>query len=443
MLFNIRSIKPGWKIKYDIKHANNPNIPLVRAGQEITEGLLRTLENRGFKEIDIDITPEQLAEYEKEVGTVRSTFPQPEELTITPTEAKKIEKAISSLSKKTISAEDVNIVNQTSAYLVEKITKMNIYMYDLHTYTPREALRPDGKKPESEEELQYAKELATKQLQLEKTRMITEFAIAAAKEYNNQTEYSDRIVLEKIAIAALLQNIGECLKDDKVRSGYDVLEKLRSICPYLITENQEKLLAEYIERYIGYYSYLFVDKTALIDPATKQPILFSRESSSEKDYIKDKLLKSPKMYDEKYSKVTYLVASKILHIAIEFDKLLRENLENGVTLENVQAGLYKLIADDTIPIELIKCFTKAVPIYPVGTKVKLEGKQVTYGIVKKNYDNLSYYTRPVVYTIQGEEIDLAKDYTITITKVLDRQEDLFDLYDRELEDALILTKGLK
>ena len=107
--------------------------------------------------------------------------------------------------------------------------------------------------------------------------------------------------------------------------------------------------------------------------------------------------------------------------------------------------------DKKFDIDLIKMFLRAIPLYPLRTKVKLSGskkkedgtyeKFETYGMVVENFDDMSSYHRPKVITIPSEEIiDLRIEPSITITNIIGDEKKFSELYEEKTENLAYIPK---
>ena len=79
-----------------------------------------------------------------------------------------------------------------------------------------------------------------------------------------------------------------------------------------------------------------------------------------------------------------------------------------------------------------------IPLYPVGTKVKLGGTDNSYAIVIENFEKIRDYHRPKVLTVPGnKEIDLRKETTITIISVVSSEVEFSKLYTQQAEETRV------
>ena len=87
---------------------------------------------------------------------------------------------------------------------------------------------------------------------------------------------------------------------------------------------------------------------------------------------------------------------------------------------------------------LLELLIRNIPLYPVGTKVKLGGTDNSYAIVIENFEKIRDYHRPKVLTVPGnKEIDLRKETTITIISVVSSEVEFSKLYTQQAEETRV------
>ncbi|MCH5166377.1 MAG: HD domain-containing protein [Erysipelotrichales bacterium] len=227
-----------------------------------------------------------------------------------------------------------------------------------------------------------------------------EIATIVAKKYNDVTEKSKQVSLEKVILASLLQDSGRRAKDKKL------LLSLRNSEPNIIGELfktystlSEEIFTYYDSKYHPVYSYLICKNYNLDDDICKA-ILFHHE----KETGEYSLLNSP-LSDIEESE--FVIIARILKLADLYDIIVRNNVENNKNLPFVGIGkqIDKMVASGFVNARLTNILKTVIPIYQVGTKVLLTDG--TKGVIESNDPN--DYNNPEVVDLNGKPIDLEKE----------------------------------
>lgn len=245
------------------------------------------------------------------------------------------------------------------------------------------------------------------------------YAIVMANKYNEYLEKTKRFGIKKInlydiASAALLKDIGTACKDPNI-----LAEISKGLLPlgekYLGTVDVLQTKNVYQEYLVPYYSYLMLHKNMeALNSTVRTYVLFSRETENGKGSLKavDFTRQPDRLEDRSYN----MVASEILHLCSIFDKEVTELVQQEETLENFQVHLSDMVMRKAFSVDLMNLFMASIPLYPVGTKVVLDGQVKSLGVVVENFSTLADYHRPKVVTYPGKEIVDLRNQITTIAK---------------------------
>ena len=411
MRVNIDYVKEGAILKEDVYDYNGGR--LITAGSIITKTLLRKLKARQIKYLTIDITPEQ------ETEMVLDSDVMPSLDTILALETKKSVMGLK-VEKSEVPIKLKDVLNNAEE-MVSNVIENSPFSYKLTDYR---------KHIESSD---HAVRVAV-------------FSVFLANEYNKDASIPAQIDLEEIATAALLHDIGESCENPEIRKSLGALPRLGQYLDGISEEKYEELVKKYDEDYVPYYSYCLIKDVKAISSVTKNMVLLSREDETMTGPLKSKLSAS-----DRYKGSQNIIGAKIINLCSMYDYYLVKNIQNSATLENVGAALLKLLMDRKFDVDLINLFLKAIPLYPLRTKVKLSGskknddgtyeKFETYGMVIENFDEMSYYHRPKVIAIPSEKIiDLRIEPSITITNIIGDEKKFSELYEEKTENLAYIPK---
>jgi hypothetical protein len=220
-----------------------------------------------------------------------------------------------------------------------------------------------------------------------------ELSIAIAQEYRNQE--NNRIYnidyLGNIATAALLMNIGESCKNDKVRKNLDIKnEKIINI------ENYNKFDVPEYGHSLTHKAYS-INNYAVISSA----ILYSKTNENGTN--------CPTGREESYNnykKNKDRVIPKILHVADWYTNLVIQKKENGKARNPAEAMEIILGASGkAFDMKVVDVFLHYVAIYPIGIDVLLSNGEHAM-VVGNNLGADGYNYRPIVQTEDGNVYNL-------------------------------------
>jgi len=259
------------------------------------------------------------------------------------------------------------------------------------------------------------------------------YAVALANTYNKRIKDSiamlpekekkkRRIDLENIAVAALLHDVGRLCADEKIRKGIKKYSLLGDSFPGLTEDKYYDLQENYDEKFVPYYGYSLLSQTQTLESIVKSTILLSGEDEAGLGPLKtQKNIIS--------SKLNHIMAAKMINICSHFDEYMMENLKDQVSLEKVQYDFTSLFANQQFNVELLYDFMKTIPLYPIGTKVKLEGTVNGYAVVERNFTDLENYGKPILLTLPDKKyVDLSKTTKTIIKEVVGNEVQMYNLY---------------
>ena len=143
-------------------------------------------------------------------------------------------------------------------------------------------------------------------------------------------------------------------------------------------------------------------------------VLYSREDQKENGPLK---------ISEKKMSQDDSLGSQIINMCSVYDEELRRNIRENDSLENVHAAISSLSLDKRV----LEAFMKAIPLYPLGTIVRLSTGELA--VVSENFTNGNDFYQPKVLTQDGIEYDLRIESTVTIQRVYG-----YEVAINELED---------
>lgn len=112
---------------------------------------------------------------------------------------------------------------------------------------------------------------------------------------------------------------------------------------------------------------------------------------------------------------------------------MNKTIEKGASLEEVVSAIGYYAQNSIINSKIEQLLINNLPLYPIGTKVKLSnGKSA---IVKKSFVGPYDSYKPVVRTFNGEEINLKETTSITIKSIMDTQELCKNLLGYQIREA--------
>lgn len=223
---------------------------------------------------------------------------------------------------------------------------------------------------------------------------VCEFAVAVAKKENYP---NDKLV--DVAVAALLHDIGKKMnKNEKERIINESQNLINSMNPKY-EKNDENLHS--------IYGYAYLKNSTHIPATVKSAILYHHENENGTGY-----------FGKKGDEIKDLAA--LIHICDDYENKLRIYANPIVAREHITAGVTTGLYKKDLTIS----FLKAVPVYPIGTMVKLSN-----GLVGSVYRQNDSMERPFVQLETGEIINLESVLDITITPLYGYGE---ETYERKL-----------
>ncbi len=250
------------------------------------------------------------------------------------------------------------------------------------------------------------------------------FSIVLSKLHNNRLETlypsscSKYLVnLEDVAMAAVFHDIGKsCNKDGQLDKITEIpnIERLAEAFPGI----KDTPLDKYDDKYSSVYGYSVLSNIKGISNNSARMVLLSNEPESENGP-----LKIPFSYNQ--ISLPYMDGAKIIHFCNSFDRAMEEAIEGKKSLEQVATKLAYLVHLGELSGEISQLFINNIPLYPIGTKVKLSTGESA--IVRESFVGPNDTYRPIVRVeYSGIEIDLRKpEYSsIIIDSVLSDRERL-------------------
>ena len=397
-IFDIDMVKPGMQLAETIRNENGAI--LIAAGTILTERHIDVLRNR-LDELAVNLTPEEKKKYQYDNNII-------------PTVNRSVIKGAADAIKRIngiqpIDEEPIEAIVEHAKRIVDSILLDANFTYKLTDYKM------------NTEPSEHSVRTAT-------------YAVALANTYNKRidkietlTEESKRkrkIDLENIAIAALLHDIGKLCADEKVRKGIKSYSFFGDSFPGITKDKYLDLQENYDEKFVSYYGYHIVNGIDALKTrsSVKAMILVSSEDEAGLGPLKmqQNLINS---------NASHIMAAKMINICSHFDEYMMENLKDQVSLEKVQYDFTSLFANKQFNVELLYDFMKTIPLYPIGTKVKLEGTVNGYAVVERNFTNLENYGKPILLTLPDKKyVDLSKTTKTIIKEVVGNEVQMYNLY---------------
>ena len=243
------------------------------------------------------------------------------------------------------------------------------------------------------------------------------YAILLADAFNKKYDKKIQLNVQDIATAALLQDIGEYCSLDTYRKNLKYYGNFNANYPGLQKEKILQAIKNYDATYNPYYAYCMLYNQKLINKSTKFMILNSKETENGKGAFQC-------VYMQKASHNTellgpYYIGAEIIHLCSCFDDDLKKNLQNQISLEKVPSAILEYRRINQFHIKLLELLVETLPLYPIGTKVRIND---TNGIVVANSSNFLNWAYPKILTIpENKTIDLKENHQV-----------ILDIYDKNL-----------
>lgn len=413
MILDVKSVKPGMKLAQDVYLTEKENsLKYLAAGTVLTAEFINRLEQtqKNYEEsgiipvteLDIALTEEQM----KELGLFEDfVYPTIDQRTVL--EAKR-----KLLKFHNLNGASIKEIVQTAQVITSKILASNSqFIYYLNDYI------------KDKDKISHSIRTAI-------------YATVLAKAYNNEKKNTSDINLEEIATSALLHDFGTICYDDAVRQSIDFYMPPGGFLPGLNVEKIRDLKENYDPAYNSYYSYCLIAGKNELSNFIKTTIAFSGETENERGPLKAKQASS-KIYD----KYLPIVSAKIINLCSILDDYLMKFITEEDTLENVREVIGNLEKENVFNPELINLLVENIPLYPIGTKVMLQGGHTGLAKVIGNYTEYSFWSRPKVKMCDtGLELDLRTELATTISNVYKDEFDAINVMDKMSE---VEQEGMK
>lgn len=384
---DIRNAYPGMVLKEPIYKGSQF---ILAVGSVLTATMIAGLKRRGIREIVIDPKDEVLASLD---GIVNATVDAP-----SMNEMKNLLRSAQTLDDSTIKTLVVGVKKLVHKVLdTERFTfTMSDYLEDIERDLASHAVRT------------------------------CVYSLVLAKAYNKKTQGTE-LNYDDIAIAAMFHDIGSACVSNDVRSRIHFLRGFEKINPFLTDENIIRIIKKYDSRYDTYYAYCILKAQPIISATARSMVFFSRENQKGTGPYQDTKLSNGKENISSLSPA--MIGAEIINICSTFDREICNCLDKHKTLENVQVFIQSLGMTKTFNRELLDLLVENIPLYPIGTRVKLGDASNSYGIVVQNYNTLQYYHLPQVLKLPEREImDLRFSMTPIISEVCGREARVSNLY---------------
>ena len=201
---------------------------------------------------------------------------------------------------------------------------------------------------------------------------VTNMALTIAKNYNKKLPKKEKIPLEKLALASLLQDVGRLAFNPKVLSTLKIdfmstVNNLRKDYPGI----PGNVLFKYLPDYHGLYGYLLTINMD-IDETTRKTILLHQERYNNRDVG---LGISLKLYRK--DKQAALMAMLIRACDI-YDGLLYEGPKKNkqVPFASIPKVINLLVSKDYIYGEAVKMMFEYIPLFRIGSIVRLSDNRL-------------------------------------------------------------------
>lgn len=401
--FSIEDLKEGMILSKTIKSPKT-GTPLLTAGQQITSKTIEALKRYEIQTVDIELSSAEMKMFEMDndvLPTIEQWIVDSAKQSITP---------IRHNGKLLLNVQDVidNAERIKSRIITQKEYDTGKLAYRLSSYKNNKTYE-------------------------DKSVRIATFATVLANAYNKTCPQTNdkRLDLTEVATAALLSNYGAICQDDMVRQEIFIPEFVKFYTS--LDENTKKSITEQFNPdFIPLYSFILLkDNPELKNSSvTKQMICNSRENRQGTGPLKSKQLI--------HGDGRFIIGSLIVSISAMYEEALTSNINGLSTLENVQSQIERAFVNKLYDPVLLELLIRNIPLYPVGTKVKLGGTDNSYAIVIENFEKIRDYHRPKVLTVPGnKEIDLRKETTITIISVVSSEVEFSKLYTQQAEETRV------
>lgn len=390
MILDVKNVKPGMKLAENVYLSEkNNSLTYLTAGTILTEEFIERLEKTNKQreksdlipvtELNIALTEEEM----KELGLAEDfVYPTIDQKTVL--EAKR-----KLLTLHSLNGASIKEIVQTAQIIASKILSSNSqFIYYFNDYV------------QDEERINHSIRTAI-------------YSTVLAKAYNKDVEEPKKIDLKEIATAALLHDFGVVCKDDKVRESMEYYMPPGGNFNAFTMEKIRELKQNYNPFYNSYYSYCVLAGKEELSDSVKTMIALSSETENEKGPLKSKQVSS-----SLYKNSTSVNAAKIISLCSMYDDYLMKFIEEEDTLENVREALGSLEKENAFNSDLINLLVKNIPLYPIGTKVMLQGQYSGLAEVVDNYSTYSLWSRPKVKMCDsGIIVDLKTELKTIISNV--------------------------
>lgn len=411
LVFNVEDLVEGLTAAEDVFYSENrTGLPAVKAGRKLTEKDINALINKGVKEVTVSLNAEEKQRYEvfnNVLGTIDS---QTSSNTIKSLEKIKDKKGIDDGTIREIVENSTKIVN--SVLLSKSKFTYRLTDYKLNREPSAHSVR------------------------------VAAYATAFAQEYNRRLEEKTNITLEEIknkrlnvsniALAALLHDVGKTCEDKELRGKLDDISSVSTLFPCAKDILPKLKSDEYNPKYAPLYGYNIIHGNTDLPAEVKVMVLLSGENNKFGPLEASKNILTQSSFNK------HLTAAKIINFCSSFDEILLDNVNEKVTLENANDKISALAINKIFDEDFLDILIKTIPLYPIGTKVKLQGKINDYAIVSQNFqDSVKNYTRPVLRILStNEEIDLRETYNTTIKEVVDGKDEEFRNFMNSIKESI-------
>ena len=410
--------------KYDIKNPDNGSI-LVRAGGKISNNILTKLLACGCEYIDvtfsIDDPRSQLENNEFFKSNVKPTISREKVYASN----KSINKALKQLR---LSKLNIDELVDNSKKIVTDLMVSTALAYDLGDYFEKSAII-DRFNEVSEHSTRVAvfascvaRELGFTRDQIEQVTtaaMLHDFDIMFENEKIFENINFDRSYDEAISYQVSDNSIFSCCNPGNNPDTSTSMGRIMALRKEYNIILLSQLKESYNSKFGPYYTYQKLqDGRDLnqndVNSNIKRMVLYSREDQKENGPLK---------ISEKKMSQDDSLGSQIINMCSVYDEELRRNIRENDSLENVYAAISSLSLDKRV----LEAFMKAIPLYPLGTIVRLSTGELA--VVSENFTNGNDSYQPKVLTQDGIEYDLRIESTVTIQKVYG-----YEVAINELED---------
>ena len=408
MILDVKNVKPGMKLAENVYLSEkNNSLTYLTAGTILTEEFIERLEKTNKQreksdlipvtELNIALTEEEM----KELGLTEDfVYPTIDQKTVL--EAKR-----KLLTLHSLNGASIKEIVQTAQIIASKILSSNSqFIYYFNDYV------------QDEERINHSIRTAI-------------YSTVLAKAYNKDVEEPKKIDLKEIATAALLHDFGVVCKDDKVRESMEYYMPPGGNFNAFTMEKIRELKQNYNPFYNSYYSYCVLAGKEELSDSVKTMIALSSETENEKGPLKSKQVSS-----SLYKNSTSVNAAKIISLCSMYDDYLMKFIEEEDTLENVREALGSLEKENAFNSDLINLLVKNIPLYPIGTKVMLQGQYSGLAEVVDNYSTYSLWSRPKVKMCDsGIIVDLKTELKTIISNVYKNDFEATNVMDIRSEEG--------